>query len=218
MYKYSQYIAIYKRYPGTDIFENADLALKNVIPFTMSAGYDWRTGIAPNQMYGDLSNNVFIDVAKEIYISEWDEKLQKALELGEINIDNKINEIKNNVTNDKENGYVIQGYYFPRYYDSYYRDYETQKYLIPHIRIICEWNVTKLPIKEYRNLTHHLAWLNALPYGGTGSPRFYDYHSNQLGGSTQMENFTIYFDMEGNFLGTDISVVFDEVMNSYDPS
>ena len=33
-----------------------------------------------------------------------------------------------------------------------------------------------------------------------------------------MENFTIYFDMEGNFLGTDISVVFDEVMNSYDPS
>ena len=218
MYKYEEYIAIYKRYAGTDIFENADLALKNVIPFTIPAGYDWRNGIAGNQMYGDLSDNVFIDVAKEIYISEWDEKLQKALELGEINITNKINEIKNNVSIDKENGYVIQGSYNATYQQSYYRDQETQKYLIPHIRVLFSWNITKLPIKEYKNLAYHLAWLHALPYGGTGSPRFYDYHSNQLGGSTQMDNFFIYFDTEGNYLGTDKSVVFDEVMNSYYPS
>lgn len=218
MYKYSEYIAIYKRYPGTDIFENTDLALKNVIPFTMSAGYNWRTGISLNQMYGDLSDNVFVDVAKEPYIFDWDEKLQKALDLGEINITNKINEIKNNLTTDKENGYVIQGNYRATYYESYYRDYETQKYLVPHIRVYLGINVTKLPIKEYKNLTNHLAWLNALPYGGTGSPRFYEQQAQQIGGSTQMENFTIYFDMEGNFLGTDISVVFDEIMNSYDPS
>lgn len=218
MYKYEEYIAIYKRYAGTDIFEKSDIALKNVSPFTMPAGYNWTAGIAQNLVYGDIADNVFVDVAETQYRFNWDENLQKASDLAKINITNKINEIKNNVSIDKENGYVIQGSYNTTYQQSYYRDQETQKYLIPHIRVLFSWNITKLPITEYQNLTYHLAWLAALPTASAESPRFYDYHSNQIGGSTQIDNFFIYFDMEGNYLGTDKSVVFDEVMNSYDPS
>lgn len=220
MYKYSEYIAIYKRYAGTDIFEKSDTALKNVRPFTIPSGYSWSTGIAQNLVYGDIADNVFADIAKSQYIWDWDEKLKKAMELGEINITNKINDLKNSLSQDKENGYVIQGSYYVSYQDNQYPDYETQKYLIPHISVVCGWHVTKFPIKEYQNLTYHLGWLAALPTASAEPPRFYDYQAQQIGGSTQMDDMTIYFDLEGNFLGTDKSVVFDEVRNLYiyDPS
>lgn len=215
MNKYEQYIAIYKRYVGADIYEKADIALKNVIPFTIPAGFNWSTGIAQNLIYGDLADNVFGDVAQTQYRYNWDEKLQKASDLAKVNITNKINEIKNNVSTDKENGYVIQGTYYTRYYDSQYIDSDTQKYLVPHIEVSINLLVSKFPKKIYQDLTYHLEWIAVLPTGSAEAPMFYDYHAKQLGGSTQMEYFTIYFDTEGNYLGTDKSVVFDEVRNSY---
>lgn len=220
MYKYEEYIAIYKRYAGTDIFEKSDIALKNVRPFTIPTGYNWLSSIAQNLMYGDLTDNIFVDVAGTQYIYDWDEKLQKATDLSKINITNKINEIKNSVSQDKENGYVIQGVYRTYYDYAQYVDYETQKYLIPHIRVSLELTVAKLPLDVYQNLNYYLGWLAELPTSSADPPRFYDYYAKQVGGSTQMENLYIYFDLEGNYIGTDKSLLYDEVRNSqiYNPS
>lgn len=220
MYKYPQYIAIYKRYSGTDIFEKSDIGLKNIRAFYMPMSYytmNTRKNTAKDTIYGDLSDNVFCDIALTSYMADYNESLQKAVELAKVNITNKVNEIKNNASQDSENGYVIQGTINPSYSDGSYIDYETQKYLIPHITVRVRMPVTKFPKDKYENLNYYLGWLTSLPTASADPHTFNEYWAEDIGVTTTIEEMTMYYDKDGNYLGTDKSVLIDEERN-YNPS
>lgn len=217
MYRYEQYIAIYKRYAGTDIFENSDIGLKGVRAFSMPMSYytqNTRKNMVKGSIYGNLTDNVFCDIAVNSYLGEIDEKRQKALDLSKVNIENKINEIKISASQDKENGYVIQGTYGAYNESGLYMDHQLDKYLIPHISVRINLFITKLPKEKYDNLNYYLGELAAAPTASADPKPFYEYRVSQMGGTYTIEYIDLYFDTEGNFLGTDKEQLLDEKRNS----
>ncbi len=210
LYKYKDYIAIYKRYLGGDLYENQNVRLHGVKVFTVPSSYDFGS-LAKDTIYGDYSDNYFVDVTLLNYDfnnDNYNEKVRsKAKELANEIVD----EIKKEADSDKSKGYVLQGCYAiinepePRY------DYDTGATIIPHIEVNYTYDITTMSMSLYNNLNYYLQYLSCSPKSAPGPIMFNGEMKPYQGMQSTMKDCTWYFDLDGNYLGTDNASIVEEL-------
>ena len=216
MYSNMEYIAIFKRYAGKDIYETSNTKIKGIRATSMPMGY-YSGCEADYSIYGDLSNNLFCDISRAYYGEVYDN--YKVLDSAYSKINEIVNEQKNIASQDMNNSYVIQGTV-----EGYITEKEkvyvyANKIVQPHIEIIFQYAVTKMPNEEFSRLNYHLGKLANNPYAGAGAIKFQEYYVSDM---PNVEVNNIYqrwfFDLDANYLGDTEDVVSDRLFLLIDPS
>ena len=221
MYKYKDYIALFKRYLGQNLFEDNNICMSGVKVF--SEPYNSFSGCKENtSIYGELTNNSFFDI---YYLSKYDGipsqylPSDKVLELSKVNLTNFIESKKREYINDTSHGYVIQGGISYSTWEEPSYDYNTGRYKKPYISASLNYIQTKFSSEDYKNLDYYLAVVGCWPRASVDPVPVGNLSRIYPNIEEERNYLTWYFDLDGNYLGNDIEVVYqDNNAGEYNPS
>ena len=193
MYKYKDYIAIYKRYLlGNDIYEK-DIGMKDIYTFTIPFSNVYCKNYE-HSYYGYPSKNLFTNVSYQT--SNMDSNINKVLNSCYSNVDQKMNTFKQEANNNPNQNYIIQGWI------SADKATETST-TIPYIRVYFDYEKVEVTNEVFDNLQYYLNYVCKMPKASIdgffimGNERFVPYNKDK----SVLESKYWYYDLDGNYLG-----------------
>lgn len=198
MYKYMEYIAIYKRFlSSSSLYKANDVSLKDVYTFT--SPFVSTLKVSDNYIFGKKSNNLYLDFAKKTPTLADADALKKVYSSnGYKKVDEVIEKIKNEAANDTKNGYIHQGYIIA--FNS-----EADSSRIASINLKIDDYVAKMPINDFKNnLQEYLNFADKAPSASidgrsVGGCYFVKDKYKEI--TSETKTYTYYFDTNGNYLG-----------------
>ena len=221
LYKYKDYVAIYKRYIGKNLYEDNTLKMAGIKTFyePMSIMSDFKDGYT---IYGDLTVNSFFDICynnvSDLYSYNYDIDKQ-VMDLSLVNLKNFVEEKKKEYINNSNNGYVLQGNVSYNRRDERYYDYNTNRYIRPHIEANLWCNEATMSRDNFKNLDFYLAYASARARASVDptAVAYLSYEFPEIKQETIRK--TWYFDLDCNYLGDSEDVVYEDVYSGpYNPS
>lgn len=198
MYKYMEYIAIYKRFLSSNsLYKANDVSLKDVYTFT--SPFVSTMKVSDNYVFGKKSNNLYLDFTKEKFTQLDEDVLKKVYSSnGYKKIDEVIEKIKNEAANDTKNGYIHQGYIMV--FKS-----EANSSKIANINLKIDDCVAKMPINDFKDkLQEYLNFAEKSPSAsmeGRSVGGSYFTKENYKEITSEFKTYNYYFDTNGNYLG-----------------
>ena len=221
MYKYKDYIALFKRYLGQNLYEDNNVRMSGVKVF--SEPYNSFSGCKENtSIYGELTNNSFFDI---YYLNNYEYTpaqylpSDKVLELSKVNLTNFIESKKRDYINDTSHGYAIQGGINYSTWEEPSYDYNTGRYRKPYISASLYYIQTKFSSEDFKNLDYYLAVAGCWPRASVDPVPVGNLSRIYPNIKEERNNVTWYFDLDGNYLGNDEEVLYqDNNAGEYNPS
>lgn len=221
LYENSYCIAIYKRYNGTNLYDN-DICGEGYKPFTMPMAH-YSNCKKENQIdYGMKANNLFVDVSISNYSNLDNEEIKnKIYSTMKVFTQNALQEETKKANENKSMGYIFQANLSVSdntNYTNYYSEY-VGGYPIPYYIGKLSIYEVELSIKDFSNLDYYLYKAALVPSASaeTFTVRNCLINQNKISGDiVNIENY--FFDTDGNYLGDDWSVIKDTSREGYNPS
>lgn len=210
VYEYYQYFTIFKKYSGSgkSIYETTNTMQENIKSSRYMPMNYFYMKKDRNIVCEDLTDNLFADIA--VIYSDDDDNVKKAIDITKTNVNNVINDVKLTTQQDKSHKYVLQGQIYCWKHDEYSQDYEIKKYLKPYIKIDLKYNITKFDEDKYKNINYYFGKLATWPKVTTVASRFEEFVVQDMPGVSATDNtLTWYFDIDGNYVGTDKNLLID---------
>lgn len=202
---YMDSVAIYKKYANKDIFESNNIGLKNIYVFTIPIPVTLENS---DCIYGKLNKRLFVDVSlaqkyEEILKQIDGAVIDKVISDGNGKTQNIVNNLKN-ISNNSDSGYVYQGYCSVGYYDG--KGWVKKK---PHITIDLIYCQSEMSATTFDNeIFKKLAKKAIEPKSSIDGMFLGEYDQKTVDGITsELGRKVWYYDLNGNYIGDDESVV-----------
>ena len=202
---YMDSVSIYKKYANKDIFESNNIGLKNIFVFTNPIAAFLES---KDYIYGKFDKRLFVDVSlPQIYeeqLKQIDSAIiDKVLRDGKGKIQNIINNLKN-TSNNSDSGYVYQGYSGIGFYDG--KGFVKQ---IPHFNVEITYCQSEMDASTFDNELFKKLAKKAIEPKSSIDGLFLgrDDQMTVDGITSEFGRKVWYYDLNGDYLGDDESVV-----------
>ncbi len=219
---YKENVAIYKRFYDESIYETQ--MSKGYIPFSRPM-LNYPSDRVNNQFdYGLKADNFYVDAAVLDYSQKDHGNIyNKIRENSKVFVNNLITETMKEAINNPQNLYILEPQVYIGDYteNGQYYDYFLGGYPLPHYRVGINPNKT-IVSGDKKDIRYYIEKAALMPAASVDVCTIYHYLKYRAKDDANMESeqetLTYFFDLEGNYVGTDPKVFINPDMPTYPPS